>query len=118
MDADSWTLATPRQSLAFAAELAPFITAAGLPLRVSYAATPVHEALSYRNPFHEVRLPSTAKIFAERVKTQTFTLEGSRVDTFLALLNRPDEEKMAGLRQLFPEIAPYEQPERGLQDYF
>ncbi len=116
--AASWTLATARQSLAFAAELAPLLAAAALPLRISYAATPVHEALSYRNPFHEVRLPSTAKIFAERVKTQTFTLEGSRVDTFLALLNRPDEEKMAGLRQLFPEIAPYEQPERGLQDYF
>lgn len=114
--AELWALAGER--LAFAAELWPLIDFSGLRLQVGYSEAAQLSAVSYRNFFVEVKLPSGKKLIVEKRKVcADRVLEGAAMGAFGArYLGR--DSTVAGSPAELAELDGYEAIVTGLQDYF
>lgn len=91
-DPSLFSLSSARDSLVVAAELLGMPDAPGARVNVSYAIASVRPAVTYRNPFREVRLPSGKKIVLERATVyQALTLSPQELALFRdSFLSRGD----------------------------
>ena len=111
-----WSLAGER--LAFAAELWPRLDVHGLRLQVGYSEAAQLSAVSYRNYFIEVKLPSGKKLVVEKRKVcADRVLEGEAVEQFRARYLEAGSAAEAQSTEL-AEIEEYEATVSGLQEYF
>lgn len=65
-DPQLWQVSQNRDRLLFASALWEYLDFSGLSLAVRYVNTSLRQAISYRNPFQEVRLNPRQKVFIER----------------------------------------------------
>lgn len=111
-----WALAGER--LAFAAELWPLIDFSGLRLQVGYSEAAQLPAVSYRNFFVEVKLPSGKKLIVEKRKVcADRVLEGAAIGEFGGRYLGKGVAT-AFLPAALAELDAYETLVAGMQDYF
>lgn len=114
--AELWSLTGER--LAFAAELWPLIDFGGLRLQLGYSEAAQLSAVSYRNYFIEVKLPSGKKLVVEKRKVcADRVLEGVAVEQFWGRYLQTDTPAGAPSAEL-SELEEYEATVSGLQEYF
>lgn len=111
-----WSLAGER--LAFAAELWPLLDFSALRLQLGYSEAAQLAAVSYRNYFIEVKLPSGKKLVVEKRKVcADRVLEGLAVEQFRARYLDPETSASAPSAEL-AGLEEYEATVAGLQEYF
>lgn len=114
--AELWALAGER--LAFAAELWPRIDFSGVRLQVGYSEAAQLSAVSYRNYFVEVKLPSGKKLIVEKRKVcADRVLEGGAIGEFGKRYLR-EAMVEAALPPALAELEAFETIVAGMQDYF
>ncbi|SDM44793.1 Uncharacterized conserved protein [Geoalkalibacter ferrihydriticus] len=111
--AGMWNLSRAKDRLFFHPDLVHLVAVDEQELRVSYAEAAQRAAVSYRNPFTEVRINGGRKIIIERraVCNETTLTGGKAMDFLHNLRNGGDFSQ-------FSAIQPYEVLKEGLQDYF
>ena len=115
---ESWVLNAAGRQLSFAAELWQQIDFTDLTLAISYAITPVLAAVSYRNPFRQLQLPSGRKMVVERNRVAGFELRGSDIVKYFQWITQASDGQARLPDQPLRDILSYEQLRTGLQDYF
>lgn len=111
-----WSLAGER--LAFAAELWPRLDVHGLRLQIGYSEAAQLSAVSYRNYFIEVKLPSGKKLVVEKRKVcADRVLEGEAIGEFGKRYLR-EATVEAALPPALAELEAFETIVAGMQDYF
>ncbi len=113
---EQWSLEGGGARLAFSAETQLFLDFAGCRLIVSYSEAGQRAALSYRNPFREVKLAGGEKFVVERWKVAEEVLVGEEIIAFARFLSGAPAG--APLTERFNNLEAMEQVPSGLQDYF
>jgi uncharacterized protein len=113
---EAWALGGER--LAFAAALWPLIDFSGVRLQIGYSEAAQLPAVSYRNFFVEIKLPSGQKLVVEKRKaSRELLLEGEAVARFAATYLTGSPTLAAPAPEL-ADFAPFEEIPAGLQGYF
>lgn len=105
LDWESWYRYRIRNQLFFKQELWPLVAESGLPLSVSYANPFLLPAMSYHNPYKEIRLNPNRSIVVEK----TIVLPEQEVS--------PEVSSLADLARV-SQFASFERIEPGLQQYW
>jgi pyruvate formate-lyase activating enzyme-like uncharacterized protein len=113
---EQWALEGNGARLAFAAEIQPILDFAECRLIVSYSEAGQRAALSYRNPFREVKLAGAEKFMVERWKVGEEVLAGEEIVAFSRFLS--GSPTGAPFTEKFSNLETMEQVPSGLQDYF
>ncbi|HKK01360.1 MAG TPA: radical SAM protein, partial [Desulfuromonadales bacterium] len=115
VDGALWAFGSSREKLTFSPALWPLIDFISFRLLVQYAAARQLAAVSYRNPFVNIRLATGKQVTIERSRVGCdFELVGDRIDGFARFVSGsagPADES-------FAEMIPFERIAEGLQDYF
>ena len=82
----TWNLSGKKDSLAFSEQLWPMVDFSGLRLKLTYSATALMSAVTFRFPYTEIRLNDSRKVIIERDNQHGgIWLEGDDIQRFAAL---------------------------------
>lgn len=115
--ADTWSLGSGGERLAFHPSLWPLLDPEGLRLLVGYAAARQLSAVSYRNPFTTIKFKAGTQVVVERAAVgREFELDADLARVFARTYFGGGGGETAGGD--LEELAAFERLSEGLQDYY